>query len=50
VDSFFVNCLTVECSKSLFNKTFEKKNIEEPLIFFATHIFVNRELLVSKST
>lgn len=48
MDSFMVNCITIEASITLIGKTLDRKNIDELLMVFSAHIYVNREFLSKK--
>lgn len=49
IDSFLVNCVTIEASISLISKTMDRKNLDELLMLFSAHIFINREMLAAKA-
>jgi hypothetical protein len=48
-DSYWVNCSSVECSVSVLGEVLRKRGLQEMLMFFAAHLFVNRGMLVIKA-
>lgn len=48
IDSFLVNCLTVQCSIAMISKIIQRKSVEDLLITFTSHIFANRDNLLQR--
>ena len=45
-DSFWINCNTIDCSLSIIKSVLTKKSIQELFLQFASHLYVNRDMLM----